>query len=108
MTRAVTEYAPVSGSCTRCGCALGYGASRRGETWYCCGECSEGDVCVCGCRPGHHRNRPSDLFVPSRRMFAARHPDYLKTPRDFVQTDRAFPFADRIGGNTRDPARRRP
>ena len=85
----------VSGSCRRCRCALGAGASHRSGAWYCCGECAEGDPCVCGCRPGHQRARPAELYIPARRMFAARHPDYLKTPPGFVQRDRAFPFADR-------------
>ena len=84
-----------SGSCDRCGCALGAGASRKTESWYCCGECAEENICVCGCRPGQGRHRPSDLYVPARRMFAARHPEYLKTPEGFVHKARAFPFADR-------------
>ena len=96
------EYRPVSGSCHRCGCALGFGASREGEEWFCCGECALGDGCVCGCRPGYSP-RPSDLYVPSRRMFAARHPDYLKTPDGYVQKARAFPFADRERPEGVDP-----
>jgi hypothetical protein len=41
---------------------------------------------------------PDDLYVPTRRMFAARHPDGLKTPPDFDNRARAFPFADRHRG----------
>jgi hypothetical protein len=42
-------------------------------------------------------------------MFAARHPDYLKTPADFVQKARAFPFADRADRSSGSgPARRKP
>lgn len=108
MSRWMPDYAPINGSCDRCGCALGFGASRRDETWYCCGECAGGETCVCGCRPGHTRARPSDLYMPSRRMFASRHPEYLKTPEGFVQHGRAFPFTDRIGPDgPRGPARRR-
>ncbi len=107
MSDAGHEYRPVSGSCARCECALGYGASRRDESWYCCGECAQEDGCVCGCRPSHRRPRPQELYVPSRRMFAARHPDYLKTPEGYVQKDRAFPFEDRRRRNgPKGPARR--
>ena len=84
-----------SGSCDRCGCELGAGASWKTESWYCCGECADESICICGCRPGQGRYRPSDLYVPARRMFAARHPEYLNTPEGYVQKARAFPFTDR-------------
>ena len=90
------EYRPVSGSCPRCSCALGFGASWHEGEWYCCGECALGGVCVCGCHPGRAKERPSDLYIPARRMFASRHPDYLNTPKGFVKKRRAFPFAERV------------
>ena len=109
MTEESRDYVPISGSCSKCGCALGCAASRKKEEWYCCGECGTGDPCVCGCRSLHERPRPSNLYVPGRRMFASRHPDYLNTPADFVQKARAFPFAERADrGSAAGPARRRP
>lgn len=108
MRTSAAEYRPVSGSCARCGCALGLGASRREGVWYCCGECALDGICICGCHPGRTRARLPDLYVPGRRMFAARHPDYLNTPERFLQKGRAFPFADRIGRDApRGPARKR-
>lgn len=108
MSGRAPEYRPVSGSCRRCRCALGLGSSWRDGAWYCCGECALEGVCVCGCHPGRERARPSDLYVPGRRMFEARHPDYLRTPPDFCQKGRAFPFADRGGHpSPRGPARRK-
>lgn len=88
------DRAPVSGTCTRCGCALGFLASRPGDTWYCCGACAGSDRCSCGCKPEYARENLSDSFIPTRRMFAARRPDDLNTPRDYDGRNRAFPFAD--------------
>ena len=105
MTGAI-EYLPVSGSCPRCACALGLGSSERDGRWFCCGRCAGGSTCVCGCQRGSGVARPSDLYVPARRMFAARHPDYLNTPKDFVQKRRAFPFSERA--SKPGPARRKP
>jgi hypothetical protein len=108
MSQDETEYKPVSGTCKRCECALGFGAISREGTWYCCGECAGEDRCICGCHAGRNRARLPDLYIPSRRMFAARHPDYLKTPKGFCQQGRAFPFADRVGRNAPSgPARQR-
>ena len=90
--------APVSGSCSRCGCALGYVASLRDDAWYCCGACAGSDRCGCGCKAEHTRPRLSDVYVPTRRMFAARHPDGLRTLPETQDTNRAFPFADRHRG----------
>ncbi len=90
--------APVSGSCSRCGCALGYVASLRDDTWYCCGACTGSDRCSCGCKPEYARARLSDVYVPTRRMFASRHPDGLRTSAETKDTHRAFPFADRRRG----------
>ncbi len=93
--RGVSETrAPVSGTCGRCGCALGYRASLQDEIWYCCGACSGSDRCVCGCKPEYAREDPPDAYVPTRRMFASRHPDGLKTAQDGERKGRAFPFAD--------------
>ena len=94
MTR-THEYRPVSGSCPRCACALGHGSSERDETWFCCSRCAGGSACLCGDQHRSDPARPSDLYIPSRRMFAARHPDYLNTPEGFVQKRRAFPFSER-------------
>jgi hypothetical protein len=88
------ERAPVSGSCSRCGCALGFRASRRGDAWYCCGACAGSDRCACGCKPDLARDAPDDDFVPTRRMFAARHPDGLRTGPGFEDKARRFPFPD--------------
>ena len=88
------ERAPVSGSCSRCGCKLGYMASSRGDEWFCCGACAGSDRCGCGCKEEHQRPEPTDVHVPTRRMFASRHPDGLKTRSDRVDKPRAFPFAD--------------
>ena len=92
------DQAPVSGTCTRCGCALGFKASRRGETWYCCGACGGSDRCACGCKPEHARAASDDDFVPTRRMFASRHPDGLRTGSGVASKARLFPFADRSRG----------
>jgi len=86
--------APVSGSCGRCGCALGYVASAKDGTWYCCGSCAGSDRCACGCKPELARPGFSDTYVPTRRMFAARHPDGLRTSPGQKFHKRAFPFAD--------------
>jgi hypothetical protein len=90
--------APVSGSCAGCGCALGYLASRKGDEWFCCGPCAGSDCCECGCRPELARARPGDHQVPTRRMFAARHPDGLNVREGAAQKLRAFPFADKPRG----------
>jgi hypothetical protein len=92
------DRAPVSGSCARCDCALSYLSARKGDTWYCCGPCAGSDRCECGCKPEFTRDVADDLYVPTRRMFAARHPDGLKTPPDFEKRARAFPFADKQRG----------
>jgi len=89
---------PVNGSCERCGCPLGYAASSRDEAWYCCGACAGSNRCTCGCRPELARERDTDSFVPTRRMFASRHPDELRTPPGFEDRPRAFPFAERRRG----------
>ncbi|NRA02338.1 MAG: hypothetical protein HRU00_07025 [Myxococcales bacterium] len=86
--------APVSGSCGRCGCPLGYAASGSGDVWYCCGACAGSDSCVCGCKPQFTRPQDSSLYVPTRRMFASRQPDDLKRASDVRDELRAFPFAD--------------
>ncbi len=88
------ESAPVSGSCVRCGCALGFHASRRADAWYCCGACAGSNRCACGCKPEHARDACDDDFVPTRRMFAARHPDGLRTQQGFSDKARRFPFVD--------------
>ena len=90
--------AAVSGSCRRCGCRLGYLASKREDEWFCCGACSGSGRCGCGCKPEFQRAAPADVHVPTRRMFASRHPDGLKTNADRVDKARAFPFADRSRG----------
>lgn len=89
--------APVSGTCRRCGCPLGYHSSRRDDTWYCCGSCAGSDRCACGCKPEYARPEATDLYVPTRRMFAARHPAGLKRGED-EDRERAFPFADPLRG----------
>ena len=90
--------APVSGTCSRCGCELGYVASLQDDTWYCCGACTGSDRCSCGCKPEYARARLSDVYVPTRRMFASRRPDGLRSLPETQHTDRAFPFADRRRG----------
>lgn len=92
------QTAPVSGSCARCGCPLGYAAAREGEAWYCCGACAGSDRCHCGCKPEFASEPAGDVFVPTRRMFAARHPDGLKVGADAVDRARAFPFSDKRRG----------
>jgi hypothetical protein len=93
--RGVSETrAPVSGTCGRCGCALGYRASLQDEIWYCCGACSGSDRCVCGCKSEYAREDPTDAYVPTRRMFASRHPDGLNAAQDTERKGRAFPFVD--------------
>ncbi|MEE9282313.1 MAG: hypothetical protein V3V67_19290 [Myxococcota bacterium] len=98
MSEEATTRAPVSGTCGSCGCALGYRASQRDESWYCCGACAGSDRCICGCKAEYAREDPTDAYVPTRRMFAARHPDGLKTREDAEDRQRAFPFADRRRG----------
>ncbi len=92
------DQAPVSGTCVRCDCALSFLGSRKDGAWYCCGACAGSDRCECGCKPEYARDLHDDLYVPTRRMFAARHPDGLKTPPDFENRARAFPFADKQRG----------
>jgi hypothetical protein len=89
---------PVNGSCERCGCPLGYAASQRDELWFCCGACAGSSRCACGCRPELAREGASDGYVPTRRMFASRHPDELRTPAGFKDSQRAYPFANRRRG----------
>ena len=90
--------APVSGSCGRCGCPLGYAASRHDDAWFCCGACAGSDRCQCGCKPEYAAELAGDVYVPTRRMFAARHPDGLKVEPDAGDRARAFPFADKPRG----------
>lgn len=52
------------------------------------------DRCSCGCKPELTRPKSSDAWIPTRRMFAARHPDGLKLRPDGRSDPRAFPFAD--------------
>jgi hypothetical protein len=92
------DSAPVSGSCRRCGCALGYIASRKDDEWFCCGPCAGSDRCECGCKPELARACPGDHQVPTRRMFASRHPDGLNVRAAAAQKHRAFPFADKPRG----------
>jgi hypothetical protein len=77
---------------------LSYRSSLEGEDWYCCGACAGSDRCTCGCKPEHAGEAPADTYVPTRRMFASRHPDGLKTRPDRSDRMRAFPFADRNRG----------
>ena len=86
--------APVSGSCKSCGCKLSHMASWQEDQWFCCGACAGSDRCSCGCKEGLERVAPADVHVPTRRMFASRHPDGLKTQPDRVDKPRAFPFSD--------------
>ena len=90
--------APVSGTCRRCGCPLGYAASHQEDEWFCCGACAGSDRCQCGCKPEYALPLTGDVFVPTRRMFAARHPDGLKVPAESTDRARAFPFADKPRG----------
>ena len=92
------DRAPVSGTCERCGCPLGFVAAEEDDVWYCCGACAGSDRCTCGCKPELARELPSDVYIPGRRMFASRHPDELRRDDDFKDRERAFPFADRTRG----------
>ena len=95
MSDASGNSAPVSGSCARCGCALGFRSCRRDAAWYCCGACSNSGRCTCGCKPEYAEPPSSDNWVPGRRMFAARRADGLKTrPGGPAERQRAFPFSD--------------
>lgn len=89
-----SDRAPVSGTCARCGCSLGFLASRREDIWYCCGGCAGSNRCTCGCKPELETARSSDSYVPTRRMFGARRADGLNTPSGYRDRNRAFPFAD--------------
>lgn len=89
---------PVVGTCGRCGCPLSDRASLAHDEWFCCGACAGSDRCVCGCKPEFARDGLSDAFVPTRRMFASRHPDELRTQPSYRDAARAFPFADRRRG----------
>ena len=92
-----TKTAPVNGTCTQCGCALGYAAAEKAGSWYCCGACAGSDRCHCGCKPEFAAEAAGDLHIPTRRMFAARAADGLKTPPGAAR-DRAFPFSDKPRG----------
>ncbi len=90
--------APVSGTCERCGCPLGYVASEKDGSWYCCGACAGSDRCSCGCQADLELELSSDVYVPGRRMFASRRPDELRTRPGYRDAHRAFPFHDRRRG----------
>ena len=92
------KRAPVSGTCQACGCPLGFVSCQRDDVWYCCGACAGSRRRTCGCNPELERDGPSDAWVPGRRMFASRRPDELKTPADYRDRNRAFPFSDRKRG----------
>ena len=96
MSTGEPNRAPVSGSCRKCGCALGYAAARRDGAWYCCGACLGSDRCSCGCKSEFTRELPGDVYIPTRRMFASRQSDALNTSAPHQQ--RAFPFADKKRG----------
>ena len=96
---AADEQRPVVGTCARCGCPLSYKASRAEDAWYCCGACAGSDRCACGCKPEFAREGLSDTFVPTRRMFASRHPDELRRSSEHRDAARAFPFSDRRRGS---------
>jgi hypothetical protein len=94
----MTDRAPVSGTCARCGCELGYVATKCRDVWYCCGACAGSDRCGCGCKPEFASEHLPDVYVPTRRMFASREADGLKRPSHHRDEQRAFPFADRRRG----------
>jgi len=93
-----SQQAPVCGTCTHCGCALSYASTRKDDVWYCCGACGGSDRCACGCKPEYTAEPVGDVFVPTRRMFAARAPDGLNTGDGETDRQRAFPFADKARG----------
>lgn len=93
-----SHQAPVSGTCTHCGCALNYASIRKDESWFCCGACAGSDRCACGCKPEFTAEPVGDVFVPTRRMFAARAPDGLNPGDGENELARAFPFADKPRG----------
>jgi hypothetical protein len=92
------SQAPVNGSCRHCGCALSYASVRKDEAWFCCAPCAGSDRCHCGCKPEFQSDPVGDVFVPTRRMFAARPADGLKRESHEDNRDRAFPFADKPRG----------
>ena len=94
MSETKGRSAPVSGSCSRCRCALSFIACEKDGTWYCCGSCAGSDRCSCGCKPELTKKGFSDAYVPTRRMSASRHPNGLKTNEGQAKKPRAFPFAD--------------
>ena len=94
----VGHRAAVSGTCSHCGCALGYASIRKGEAWLCCAACGGSDRCSCGCKPEYAAEPAGDVFVPTRRMFASRAPDGLKGAGAAGNRLRAFPFADKPRG----------
>ncbi len=94
----IGHQAPVNGSCLHCGCALSYASIRKDEAWFCCAACGGSDRCACGCKPEFNAEPVGDVFVPTRRMFAARAADGLKRENDDDNRDRAFPFADKARG----------
>ena len=94
-----SSIAPVSGSCARCGCPLGYAAAREGDAWYCCGPCAGSDRCQCGCKPEFTRRA-------DRRRLRAHPAHVLGAPPGRPEDDpgrpstsaRAFPFSDKPRG----------
>jgi hypothetical protein len=98
MSNTTRDRVPASGSCLRCGCALGHSAAERDGEWYCCGPCAGSDRCSCGCNQEYARESNSDAYVPGRRMFASRFPDELQGGPEFKHERRAYPFADRLRG----------
>ena len=57
------------------------------------------DRCRCGCKPEFTSELVGDVFVPTRRMFAARTADGLKRTNQDDDHDRAFPFSDKPRGS---------
>jgi hypothetical protein len=92
------HQSPVCGTCTHCGCALHYASIRKVDTWFCCAACAGSDRCACGCKPEYTAEPVGDVFVPTRRMFAARASDDLKRESHDADRGRAFPFADKARG----------
>jgi hypothetical protein len=88
---------PVGGGCTHCGSPRAT-SIRKDEAWYCCAACGGSDRCGCGCKPEFAAEPVGAVFVPTRRMFAARAADGLKRENDDDNRDRAFPFADKARG----------
>jgi len=75
----VSERVPSSGSCVRCGRALGLASAKVGGRWYGNAACALGGACPLD-EDGPEVPEPA-LYSRPRRFFAKRTPRELRAPK---------------------------